>query len=312
MNRRWMMAGLAGAVLVLGTTRTTAAADPPLDLAAPSPAPAAVAGDGAPEKSPVETFRELLAMSPAERKGWLGRHPVEVQRQIQAKLREYNALRPSERDVRLEVTELYYYLWPLMKTPATNRSAQLASVPERERAKVETRLREWDQLPAGKQQELLTNALAVRHFVGIQTQPPLPLMPPARQERLEQGIRQWQTLPPEQRRRITSRFNQFFYLTDAEKQKALNTLSEPERQQIQKALNRFAQLTPAEREDYLSSFDKFSQLSPAERQQFLKKAECWSALTPEERQEWRETVENSLRLPPLPPGPTPPLPTDAR
>ena len=251
-------------------------------------------------------------MSPAERKGWLGRHPVEVQRQIQAKLREYNALRPSERDVRLEVTELYYYLWPLMKTPATNRSAQLASVPERERAKVETRLREWDQLPAGKQQELLTNALAVRHFVGIQTQPPLPLMPPARQERLEQGIRQWQTLPPEQRRRITSRFNQFFYLTDAEKQKALNTLSEPERQQIQKALNRFAQLTPAEREDYLSSFDKFSQLSPAERQQFLKKAECWSALTPEERQEWRETVENSLRLPPLPPGPTPPLPTDAR
>ena len=153
MNRRWMMAGLAGAVLVLGTTRTTAAADPPLDLAAPSPAPAAVAGDGAPEKSPVETFRELLAMSPAERKGWLGRHPVEVQRQIQAKLREYNALRPSERDVRLEVTELYYYLWPLMKTPATNRSAQLASVPERERAKVETRLREWDQLPAGKQQD---------------------------------------------------------------------------------------------------------------------------------------------------------------
>lgn len=263
-----------------------------------------------PEKSPVDAFRELLAMSPGDRKAMLADRPPEVQQQVLAKIREYLAMRPAERDVRLEVTELYYYLWPLMKTPATNRPAQLLLVPEGQRPKVDARLREWDKLPAIKQQELLTNALAVRHYLEIQVQPPLPLLSPDREEKLERGIRNWQTLSEDRRRQITARFNEFFGLTDTEKQKTLKTLSEPERRQIQKTLDKFARLTPAEREDYLLCFNKFAQLSPAERQQFMKKAERWSALPSDERQEWREMVDSLTRLPPLPPGSQPPPPPD--
>ena len=261
-------------------------------------------------KSPVDTFRELLAMTPSQRKACLADRPPEIQKQILAKVREYAALRPNERDVRLEVTELYYYLWPLLKSPATNRAAQISLIPERERQKVRIRLEEWDKLPAIQRQELLTNALAVRHFIEIQTQPPVPLLSAARQEKLERGIQQWRTLPDDRRKQIAARFNLFFSLTDDEKQKTLNTLSEPERRQIQKTLDKFAVLTPAEREGCLQCFDKFAKLSPAERQQFLKKAERWSTLSSDERQEWREMVDQLMLMPPLPPGVLPPLPPE--
>jgi len=278
-------------------------------VVAPAPTPATAATLDEPARSPVETFRELLAMSPADRKATLGDRSPEEQRQIQAKIREYSAMRASEREVRLDATELYFYLWPLMKTATTNRAAEMARVPERQRVKVVARLRDWDLLPAMKQQELLTNALAVRHMIELQTQPPpLPVLSPAREARLERGVQQWQSLPPDQRRQITARFNQFFNLTEPEKAKALKTLSDPERAQIQKTLDKFARLTPAEREDYLREMEAFSRLSPAERQQFLKKAERWSALPSDERQEWREMAESFVRKPPLPPGAGPPFP----
>ena len=302
---RWLLAAvLLGRVL-------SHAADP-AGLPAGTPHVTGVVAPGVEVgRSPVDSFRELLAMAPAERKAALADRPPEIQRQILAKIREYTALRPNERDLRLEVTELYYYLWPLMKTPATNRATQLASVPERERPKVEARLHEWDKLPASKQQELLTNALAVRYFIELQTQPPLPVLAPARAEKLELGIRQWQTLPPDRRQQITARFNQIFSLTDNEKQRTLNTLSEPERRLIEKTLKKFARLTSAEREDYLVCVDKFARLSPEERQQFMKKAERWNALSSDERQEWREVLENLPHPPPLPPGVFPPRPDEA-
>ena len=43
-------------------------------------------------QSPVDTFRELLAMSPIERRRSLTNRPPEVQKRILAKLREYEVL----------------------------------------------------------------------------------------------------------------------------------------------------------------------------------------------------------------------------
>src|SRR5437660_3567894 len=82
-----------------------------------------------PAKSPVAIFRELLNMDPAERTKALANRPEETRKQILAKIREYQSLRPDERELRLKVTELGYYLRPLMRTPATNRAVQLALIP---------------------------------------------------------------------------------------------------------------------------------------------------------------------------------------
>jgi hypothetical protein len=129
---------------------------------------------------------------------------------------------------------------------------------------------------------------------------------------LERGIQQWDAMSEGQRRSTLNRFNQFFQLTPPEKQKALETLSEPERRQIEKTLQTFGSLPPAQRAQCIRSFAKFTSLSLEERQQFLKNAERWKLMSPGERQAWRQLVN---RLPPpLPPGVrplprgTPPLP----
>src|SRR5437762_10215665 len=73
------------------------AAKPPVPIIVPSvPSP----------KSPVDLFRDLLAMSPAERKNFLTNRPPAAQKMILAKVREYESLKPDQREVRLKVTEL--------------------------------------------------------------------------------------------------------------------------------------------------------------------------------------------------------------
>src|SRR5262252_544174 len=102
--------------------------------------------DSAAAKSPVAAFRELLNMDPEERAKALGDRREETRKRILAKIREYQSLKPDERELRLKVTELGFYLRPLMQTPATNREAQLAVIPEGYRELVQVRVERWDSL----------------------------------------------------------------------------------------------------------------------------------------------------------------------
>jgi hypothetical protein len=254
-------------------------------------------------RSPVDTFRELLAMNPAERKHFLAGRLPETQRQILAKVREYESFGPNQRELRLKATELYYYLWPLISTPASNRPPLLALVPEGDRKEIERRLLAWDQFPAGKQQELLTNAAAIRFFTELKTgPPPLPPASPAQEANLQRGILQWQALPRVQQQRITARFKRFFDLSPEEQQEACNTLSETERRQIEKTLYKFENLSSADRDKAIRSFEKFARLSLEQRRQFLRNAELWKLMPPDERQNWRELVNDLPQQPPFPPG----------
>ena len=108
------------------------------------------------------------------------------------------------------------------------------------------------------------------------------------------------------------RFNQFFELTAAEKEKALRTLSEPERRQIEKTLQTFGSLRPEQRARCIRSFAKFASLSLEERQQFLKNAERWKLMSPERTPGLAPIGQQiapapAARLPP-PPPPLPPPP----
>ena len=123
---------------------------------------------------------------------------------------------------------------------------------------------------------------------------------------LEQGIDKWSAMSEDQRRKMLNRFREFFELTAQEKQKALNTLSGPERRQIEKTLRTFGSLPPDQRAQCIRSFEKFAGLSLAERQQFLKSAERWKLMSPGERQAWRDAGPQACPrpcrrdLPPLP------------
>jgi hypothetical protein len=324
------MLGLAAALVGAGCALSTAlqaqtAADLPalrksnsnaarLLLTAPPAPPESLPSEPV-ARSPISFFRELLAMNASERRQALTNRPPEIRAQILAKVREYESLDPNEREVRLRVTELRWYLRPLMASPATNRAVQLSQIPDRDRKLVEDRLQEWDKVPSDVQKELLGIEPTMQYFAEIegrseqQRKEIIKNLSPARREMLEKGIQQWGSMSEEQRRKTLSRFDHFFHLTAPEKDKALQTLSGPERQQIEKTLQTFGSLPPERRAECIRSFAKFTSLSLEERQQFLKNAERWKLMSPGERQAWRELV-NRLPPPSLPPLPPelPPLP----
>jgi hypothetical protein len=268
-------------------------------------------------KSPIEFFRELLAMDVGERHNALADRSPENRKLILAKVRQYESLNADQRELRLRVTELRWYLLPLMKAPATNRAAQLDLIPADIRKLIEDRLREWDKLPTASQTELLDNEVTMRYLTEIKDADEderrriLATLSEARRELLLRGLDRWGEMSESQRQQMTRRFDQFFELTTAEKERTLGMLSEPERRQMEKTLRVYSTLTSAQRAQCLRSFQKFANLDLAERQQFLKNAERWKQMKPAERQSWRELVNQLPLVPPdveLPPVPRDPKP----
>jgi predicted Fe-S protein YdhL (DUF1289 family) len=268
-----------------------------------------------PALSPISFFRDLLAMDAAGREQALTNRPPQIKAQILAKVREYESLKPDERELRLRVTELRWYLRPLMSAPATNRPAQLAMIPETYRKLVEDRLQEWDKLSPDLQAELLVNESTIRYLTEIegrteeQRRQTLEAIPLGGRTVLERGIDKWSSLSEDRRQKMLSRFREFFELTAQEKRKVINTLPGLGRGQIEKTMRALDNLPPDQRDQCIRSLEKFAGLSLAERQQFLKSAERWKLMSPSERQVWRELVQ---RFPPLPPPPLPPLPRSLR
>lgn len=234
-------------------------------------------------KSPVDSFRVLLVMPTAERRQFLATRTTNVQERLAQKIREYQSLSPEQRELRLKATELRWYLQPLMRSPATNRPAQLALIPETMRDLVANRLQQWDKIPPTVQQMFLTNEQAVGYLTRVDSRTnsaPLPT----------NQIRQ----------KMIDRVNQLFDLTPNEQEKVLATLSEAERQQMEKTLEAFRKLSPAQRLQCLRSFKQLVVMSATERQEFLNNVERWSRMTPAERQSWRELVSAAPHVAPVP------------
>jgi hypothetical protein len=267
--------------------------------------------------SPVQVFRKLLVMTPQEREDYLTMHPPGMREPVEAKVKEYLALSPEERELRLQATELRFYFMHLMPQPASNRPALLAQVPEPMRAVVQARLDLWGLLPPPMQSELLENEQAVRYFTrpgvvsAAQRRALLDGLPPEERAKVEADIARFQALPEETRRRMFQQFSQLFDLTPDERAKSLRHLSEAEREAMEQTLNAFGELTAEQRQVCLRSFEKFAGMSLAERQRFLRNAQAWQRMTPTERERWRELVARVPDLPPLPPGMVLPPPVPA-
>jgi hypothetical protein len=249
-------------------------------------------------KSPVDSFRELLAMTPAEREHFLANRPPESRKRILEKVREYEALKPDERALSLRMTELRWYLLHLIQTPPTNRAAQLAFVPEADRKLVQDHLQSWDSLSPQQQEEVLKYQVpmqAVSHPSVTNT------------VLVSNKLDDWNKLPGEQRQQMYDQFHRFFELTEAEKEQTLHVLSAAERGQMTRALKTFERLPQERRERCLGAFRRFAGMSEEERGQFLANAERWQEMSPADRESWRSLVSR-LPQPPMPPGFGPPMP----
>ncbi len=271
-------------------------------LTPPAPTPA----------SPVDFFRQLLTLPAGERDTFLTNRPPAVRKRLLAKVADYEALDPNERELRLRATELHWYLMPLLREPADTRATRLELVPEDLQGLVQSRLKEWSVLPPPLQQEFLANERVLHYFtyVDATNSPPLPPGSAAHPLASENDQARWKALPEEEHQRMTAQFNRFFELTPAEKQKTLNTLSAAERRQMEKTLQAFDQLPAAQRRQCVRAFSRLASLTPSARTEFLKNAEHWSQLPPNDRQAWRDLVTHVPQWPPMPPNLIlPPVPT---
>ena len=251
--------------------------------------------------SPVDFFRQLLAMTPDERENFLTNRPPEIRERILAKVGEYEALDPDERELRLRATELRWYLMPLLRESPTNRAARLAQTPPDIRPLVQDRLQEWEILPPQLQQEFLENERILRYFahVDVSNGPPEDVRhhEPSDADRVH-----WEAFSEAERRQITAGFNQFFELTPDEKRETLSTLSDTERRQMEKTLQAFNKMPPTQRAECVNSFAKFASMSVSEQAEFLKNAARWSQMSPAERHAWSDLVTHVPEWPPLPVG----------
>ena len=267
-----------------------------------------------PAGSPVDFFRQLLAMPPSDRARFLTNKPTVARARLLAKVREYEVLGPDERELRLRATELRWHLLPFFHEPATNHAARLALVPDDLRELVKTRVEEWDALPPQLQQEFLANEPALLYFTHVDSlnnPPPLPPLPTGAGSLNNPGDdaqSRWNALSADERTQITAQFSQFFELTPAEKQKTLNTLSAAERRQMQRTLQSFDQLPGPQRLQCIRAYTQFAGMTPRERMEFLKNAERWSQMSPKDRQVWRDLVTHVPLWPPVPPSIMPPVP----
>lgn len=266
---------LTGGAAAIGRADKVSLTPPvPTSLIPPTPGPT---------PCPVEFFRKLLIMSPSERFAALTNRPTPIRARLMAKVREYLALDPNERELRLQATELRWYLEPLMRLPGEQQATRLAQIPEQWRPAVAARLQQWNLLPSAFQQAMLTNSTAVHFFSQV-----VPLPPAPRAE------------PDSRSERLAAQFDQYFELTPAEKAGALRTLAPAERDQIQKTLATFEHLPPTQRLRCLRNYAKFAGMTPGERAEFLHSADRWAQMTPAERQSWRDLVNRLPVMPPLP------------
>ncbi|MDB6108280.1 MAG: hypothetical protein JWR69_30 [Pedosphaera sp.] len=306
----WLLLGLGASVSLVTSLVARDSAPPP--AMRPAIATAAQAPLLPLLKSPIDAFRELLAMKSAERERFLANRPPELRKRIMDKVNEYEALTPDDRTLRLRMTELRWYLLRFTQTPATNRTAQLATVPAADRQLVEDHLQQWDRLSPVQQKEVLDYEATMQ--VITQTNAPGPSttlsnLPDQERTMLIHKIGDWNKLPDEQRQQMYDRFHQFFELTEAEKQKTLHVLSAAERLQMERALKTFERLPEERRERCLGAFRRFAGMSEEEREQFLVNAERWQEMSPADREAWRGLVSH-LPQPPMPPGfGGPPLPS---
>lgn len=261
-------------------------------LAAPVPAAEEAVANFPLPPSPVEEFRHWLVM-PAERlDAAMADRPIEKRSVLLRKVNYYKSLGYAERERRLELVELRWYLSPLLAAPAEEREQQVRYLPARYRPVVQARLDHWQMLPPEFQRQVLETELGMQYLILLPQPKAAPEIVPTPPE------------PP-----ISAQLQRIFALTPDRRVRLLSSFPDAERDEIQRTLDIFAHLPPELRRTCIESFERLARMNAGERREFLRNAERWQALSPLERTTWKTLVDS---LPPWPTGqgdaPTPPVP----
>lgn len=312
---------LSGILALLGFALGAGEVASPPSPAAAAPAPSPTSTPPPPPPLPVraastvESLRQLLAMTEAQRDVELARRSSRQQALIRQELRSLDRLDPAGRENRLRLLELRIIMDPLIKLPPAARASALATLSPYQRDFVESQLESWDALTAEHRAGILAthrgwiplppaNPRRVTPSVA-DTPPPLP--DPGFRSRVEVDLDRWSALDPREQTNAARALVRFFELPPGDQRAVLARLKPGQRIQVERMVESFGVLDAAARSRAIDAFLRFAALSPDERSRFWRNADRWDSMTPEDRRAWRVLTAH---LPPLPPGlgPTQTLP----
>lgn len=262
-------------------------------------------------QSPISFFRTMLETNREAREQYLSEKPPEQRKILESKFNEYLTLPPDERELRLFMTELRWYLLIILRNNTTNRTLLIEQIPDRYKSLVSDRVQHWQKLPPDLQKELIENEFALQYILRLNDNQNntavLSSLHPQQRAKLQQLIENWNRFPQQRKKTLIENFNKLFELSPQEQQSALKILPAGEKIRMEKTLSAFSGLSKEERERCIASFKKFSSMNESEREQFLRNAAKWAEMSPEERDAWRNIVRSfqsnkKIELPPLPPG----------
>jgi hypothetical protein len=265
--------------------------------------------------TPVDGFRELLALDLAEREEHLADKKGEQQDYLRELLNEFDALTPTQRELRLRLLELRYRLLPLLSIEPTERLEKFGKIPADQRQFIEAQLRFWDQMSERDRELALKepDSWSFLPFLARQSAPDMTPPPlPERTRLLEAEIAKWRALAPEARERSARGLLRFLELDASQQGRVLDSVSAPQRGHLEQIAAAYRQLSPQKRRECLVAFARLAAIDEDERKLFWRKAARWEEMSPEQRAAWRSFT---AQLPPLPPGAgpvldLPPIPTE--
>ncbi len=290
---------IPGIATLLGGSLLAAAAPAP-----PAPPAPIVVTESKSFESPVAFFRKLLKQDDPGRARALGSRTERSRLALLAKVREYEALSPETRELKLRTTELRWYLKTLLPMQPDQRAVKLAQMPERDRELVAVRLKQWNLLSPGWRDEILRHERTM-DWIRRNELSQAPTSPDAGPDA---RLVDWGQLPRETRDGMIHSFNRFFQLSDSERDKILAAVPADRRETVAPALEKLNALPAAKRSECMSAFQKIAAMPEQERQRFFHKAEQWRQMTAAERETWINLVTKFPPMPPLPPGLAPKAP----
>ena len=255
--------------------------------------------------SPVRFLARMLAASELERERMLRSHTAESQAFWLRKIGQYEIFSEAERQERLQISQLHWYLALLIRVPPEQRARRLLDIPRLDRHIVERRLKQWDELSEQLRDDILANIKVLQYFARLASQLP------KERESLVEGSQDlaaagkelsasWQQLPLERRREMFNAYVQFYQMPASRQEATLQKVPfPPVRRELQDRLTELDRLPQEERRQLIGSLKTFAQMTPEEQARFHRNAARWRTMAPQEREFWMRYVKG---LPPLPPG----------
>ncbi len=316
--RMRLLVGLGSVLLLLsGVVRAQTATPPVSGGAALPPLPPLP-----PPQAVVTSFRELLEMGPEARAAALARKSETNRKILTERLKEFDALSPEQRRVRLRLMQLRWELLSLLRSSPTNRTELSNSIPVEDRELINDRLKYWDRLAPDLQKWVLDNEGLLSYFISGEARSTsdltnkLETLPPLVRQKLTNSVARWIEFTPEQQRKIYENFREVFGLDQPDRKKVLDQnllkgASQQELKQIEKVIESFQKLSREQREQCMAYFRKFTNMTMEQRVQFLQNAERWEKMADSEKEAWRRLINQMPAIPPpLPSAPSQALQTN--